>query len=392
MKPLSPHESERPPLRRAAPPRFQRFGLPVLAALGLFILPRAASANAGTPLIWAGILHLAFGNILIGIGEGLIISRLFAVPCKRTVPWMILANYISAWAGGLFLRGAIVDALPLDLNNGWQWFWIMVILAYLATLVLEWPFVAWCVRGRDGWLSQSLLGSVAAQSASYVLLFGWYWAASGTSLYTGMRVVKPSEIPLPEAVSVYYISGEDGDVYQRRLTGEGGRKICGLGAKGKNDRLLVRANASDSRRWDLVAYRENGAERDHRLVEIRPGLEIDCAPDWRVAHLNPPQYEGTWFNFGQVEPLGGARTSSWQFVTGFWPVEGLTARNQATGERLRFSYETPFGSWTIRNAVHLPTDKVLFQLGTDQICLFDPATRRVALLWHGQGPVPVIEK
>ena len=62
-----------------------------------------------------------------------------------------------------------------------------------------------------------------------------------------------------------------------------------------------------------------------------------------------------------------------------------------TGNRVRFSYETPFGAWTVRNAVHLPTDKVLFQLGDDQICGFDPVERRVALLWHGRGPVPVIE-
>ena len=63
-----------------------------------------------------------------------------------------------------------------------------------------------------------------------------------------------------------------------------------------------------------------------------------------------------------------------------------------TSESVRFSYETPFGAWTVRNAVHLPYDKVLFQLGDDQICAFDPVRRRVGLLWRGRGPVPVIGK
>ncbi len=46
----------------------------------------------------------------------------------------------------------------------------------------------------------------------------------------------------------------------------------------------------------------------------------------------------------------------------------------------------------IRNAVQLPSDKALFQLGENQICVFDPATRQVALLWRGRGPVAVMEK
>jgi hypothetical protein len=92
-----------------------------------------------------------------------------------------------------------------------------------------------------------------------------------------------------------------------------------------------------------------------------------------------------------VQALGSATNSQWEFWAGFWPMEGLGASQKATGKRLGFSYETPFGAWSVRNAVHLPNDKVLFQLGDDQICGFDPAQRRVALLWHGRGPVAVIE-
>lgn len=84
--------------------------------------------------------------------------------------------------------------------------------------------------------------------------------------------------------------------------------------------------------------------------------------------------------------------SPWKFWAGFWPIEGLKAENRTTGTNVHFSYETPSGARTVRNAVPLPSDKVLFQLGHDQICAFDPQSRKVALLWDGRGPVPVIEK
>ena len=44
--------------------------------LALTILPSMASANAGTPLMWASMLHLVFGNAIIGLIEGLILARL----------------------------------------------------------------------------------------------------------------------------------------------------------------------------------------------------------------------------------------------------------------------------------------------------------------------------
>ena len=70
----------------------------------------------------------------------------------------------------------------MDLTHGWQWFWIMVGVTYGLTLMLEWPFVAWGIRGAQGRLERSVQASLLVQSSSYILLFGWYWMASGTSL------------------------------------------------------------------------------------------------------------------------------------------------------------------------------------------------------------------
>lgn len=48
--------------------------------------------------------------------------------------------------------------------------------------------------------------------------------------------------------------------------------------------------------------------------------------------------------------------------------------------------ECPFVIWYSRNAVTLPHGQVVYQAG-EQIVLLDLATRRIALLAIGQGPV-----
>ncbi len=369
--------------------KMKRRVIPLLVVAGLLGFASPAWANAGTPLMWAGMLHLVAGNALIGLLEGALLGWLFGAPRGRAMSVMILANYISAWLGGLLIRGAIVDSLPMDLDNGWMWFWVMVAVTYGITLALEWPFVAWCFRETGDWLRRSLQSSLVVQSVSYVLLFGWYWAASGTSLYTRMDIVPVSELDLPEFVRVYYIRLADGSVCQRELAGSIEQKVFDLQSANKNDRLFARRNAADTNRWDLMARRETDDRRPPELVEVRTNLVGETAADLRMMEDGP---RGTWFSIGEAPRIGSATRSPWAFRAGFWPVEGLRGHQKATGERVHFSYETPFGAWTVRNAVHLPSDIVLFQLGDNQICSFDPATRRVALLWHGRGPVAVIEE
>lgn len=370
----------------------RRGALLYFIVVGLLALPLEASANAGTPLMWASLIHLAIGNALIGLLEGCLLTWWFGVPRAKAVALMIPANYASAWLGGVFIRGAIVKALPMDLTNGWLWFWIMVVVTYSLTLLLEFPFIAWALRSSQGWLKRAVRASLMVQSSSYILLFGWYWMASGMSLYTKMHVCAPEDLTLPKSVQVYFIASSDGAVYRRYLGGKDVQKIYELHSKDRNDRLFVRPCPVDSNRWDLIARMETGDRRDARFVAVSTNLNVQAAPDPRYFQRDRPEYDGTWLSFGDVPQLGSAAVSQWEFWAGFWPIEGLLASRKQVGDQLRFSYETPFGAWAVRNAVHLPTDKVLFQLGEDQICGFDPVERRVALLWHGRGPVAVIDK
>ena len=110
-----------------------------LLAVDLAFFPAIAYADAGTPLMWAGGLHLLFGNAIIGVAEGLILVLLFKLPARRCIAVMILANYFSAWVGGVFLISKISGARSLDLYNAWRWLWCMVVVTYVITLFLEGP-------------------------------------------------------------------------------------------------------------------------------------------------------------------------------------------------------------------------------------------------------------
>jgi hypothetical protein len=348
----------------------------------LCLIPLTASANAGTALMWAGMLHLMFGNALIGFFEGIVLARFFKVSYDRCVLVMILANYISSWGGGLFLSGAIASHLSLDLYNAWFWFWVMVGVTYVLTLILELPFIFFCLRKEQNRFKKSLWGNLLINSASYLLLFGWYWCASGKGLYRNVNVVQPSQMTMPANGIVFFISATNGNVRSLDLATQKSEEVFALKSTDKDNRLLVKPSKFDTNNWDIIEHSKS--------VLIRSNLNVVATMTWRDSKGNSDA--GTWSNFGEAPKLGAAENSDWTFRTGFWSVEGLRGKNSKTGEIIWASLETPFVSWIARSAIHLPGDYVVFQLGRDQICILETSTKKIALLSRGYGPVVILKK
>jgi hypothetical protein len=354
--------------------------------------PAFLFANAGTPLMWAGILHLLFGNLLIGIGEGVLLAMLFRgkVPVSRAIIVMVIANYFSAWVGA-FLVG-IAGSLPsLDLYNAWAWLWIMVGASYLATLLLEWPFVALCLRKLTGWFPKSILGTLATQSASYLFIFGWYWLASRNSLFTELTIVPPTQMNLPGNTRLYYISEEDGDVYGADLDGRETNKIHELGSTDTNDRLCVMKSSVTDGLWSLAAVLQTD---DFNQPQVKTVMaDFASISEAVLSRGDSKEFpDDTWMNFGEVPQLPSEYKNNWHYWTGFWPAQGMHCNNIKNGESFNCALETPFVKWVIRNATQLPTGQVVFQLGKEQICILDPDEKKIALLVKGRGPVVVIKE
>jgi hypothetical protein len=352
------------------------------------VLPGRAWADVGTPLMWAELGHLVLGNLLIGIGEGILLARLFRVAKGKAIGLMIAANYFSAWVGLVFVRGAIVRAVPMDLNNAWSWFWIMVGVAYLMTIVLEWPFVAGMMKGRARWARDAWKASLVVQTASYAVLLAGYLCVSRVTLFTNADVVAPQELALPSEVQVYYIGEDDGAVYQRGLIERAGQKVFELKSVDSNDRVVARQEGNG--RWDILAWVWAKETHEGKLVPILTSQTLTAVAVWKPISRDDTGYIGSYLNAGPAAVLGDNANAPWTYAAGFYFAAWLEAARKTTGERVLLEWETPFAFWAVRNVVRLPNGMALFQLGWDQICVFDAATRRVALLWHGRGLLPVI--
>ncbi len=349
-----------------------------LSAIVLAFSPAVAYADAGTPLMWASAFHLLLGNAVIGVAEGLILALLFRLKRGLCVAIMIAANYFSAWVGGVFLISAITACLKLDLYNAWRWLWCMVAITYFFTLFLEWPFVAFCLRNTKGWFRKSIWGSLIVQSISYVVLFGWYWAASGTSLYSDLAVVQPSAISLPKDAILYYMAESDSDVYARQLGHDETNKVCALPSLDGSDRLFLLESRVSAGHWDLIVGPEPRSEPpDPNPANTTVSAGLACC-------VAEPPRAGLWPG-GEV-PRFRADTSGWRFSFG-WMAGRLYGKNAEDGRTLDVSLDTPFLQWPVFCPTQLPSGQVIFELGWNQICILDPDERKVALLAKGRWPV-----
>ncbi len=292
---------------------------------------------------------------------------------------MIVANYFSAWLG-MFLVQELRAAWTVDIYNGLQVSLALVFLTYLLTLILEWPFIVYSFWRTQDWLRRSIKATLLIQTLSYLLLFGWYWSASGKTLYTDTTIVPAAEVSFPEGVQLFFISNDDGNVYQKSRGG-GETKIYDLKSPGGWNYLCIRTSEKGG---DLVAVQHDQSNLETAVV-ILPGI-LKSVPDTYMMATWPQR------RYGQAPRVGAAIHSPWRIHWDLYDTVGVTGENESAGENFRVAYGTPVMAWPVFGALHLPEEKVLFQFGMDQICLFDIATRKLAIIARGHGPVVLTDE
>lgn len=360
----------------------------------VIVLPATyAEANAGTPLMWAGSLYLLVGNAVIGLLEAMVLIFVFKTKQVQTCVLLVLANYLSAWSGAYLLdNGISLVIADVDLNSLSALFWTSILVTYLVTLLLEFPFVVATLKGKPERITKAIGATLVVQTLSYTLLTFGCLGVTNTSLYTQVQIVEPGQIQLSDQFILYYIADTDGYVYRRSLSSGDEVRISDLQSQSPNDRLLVLPSEGEGMRHDLYMRLESEPYRNAEVISILKSMEVTAAVS--SSDDDPMDDEntiyGNWFNFGPAPKLGEAESSQWSFRTGFWWGEGLSGHNEKTGRRVRIGMESPFARWAARNAIHLPGDLILLQFGENQICLFDPENEQIALMVKGRGPVVVI--
>jgi hypothetical protein len=334
--------------------------------------------------MWAGACHLVFGNFAIGVVEGLLISRLYKVRPGRALFWMIPANYFSMVAG-LFLFGSsyamrfgewYLGDVPLYRVGGLLI--IATMVSYVASILLEWVFVAaamWKVRHGVG---RTLLASVVAQTASYLILGALYYGITSLSLISVPTMTAGVLNKNPGAYA-YFIGSQDRCIYRMQLDGSE-RQQVGPAVDDTVWRQLELLPSEDGKSLDLCL-----TARDKTPQLVVPAVTPAYAGAFD-SQAGPKYYSG-----GPAVDLRAAGDRIWEVRTGFWAMEGLSAHNDTTNEWIHLALETPFLNWQSKFATILPGEQVVYEVG-EQVVLLDLPTRRMKFLARGSNPVVILAK
>ncbi len=352
----------------------------------LMVIPAAVWADAGTPLMWASMIHLVVGNAVLGCIEGLILAWVFGLKKAKTLSLMVVANYFSMLVGmgAITGLGSVIVGEYLGeqiLFYALAFVWCMLGVSFLLTIILELPF-CWIIMGeKENRFQLSFKASLIAQVVSYILLVPMYWLASGTSLLTQLEIVPPID---------FYVSGTPTRIYYLTRGGE----IHSINPDATHDQIV----------YSSLSASERGSLFFHRDIN-RPGWDLCTKPNrWSDEHkiivpnvLNhsprPKQMYGSYPDSGELEKNEAvslrSNGSPGNVFTGGWPIEGIRFGSERGGIGNWFAVDTPFLSWTTLSATVLPDGQVVFQLGP-QIVLLDLAQKKIGPIALGSSPVVVL--
>lgn len=358
--------------------------LPPLICLIALLWPALAQANAGTPLMWLSMLHLYLGNVFIALFELWLLQRFVRrdkLHDKRNFGLLLLANFLSAWVGyGVLQLLEPVRWVETDLHNALYFAWLALPLAWLFTVLLEWPFVWLALRDlRRSW-KQALRASFLIQTVSYLPLAWLYISASSVSLLTVPQQVDMARMNLPQGLVVYALSSDG----KRLLEWQDG-KLLKESPLPPNQcipqrRIMIGDEGLGLGMEGLGELRYDNGRREPCQLLIRRGLA------GRVATAEMPQ---GFMGFGPALRFPEVASSPYVFRAGFWAAEGLVVEDRGQWQRL--SLELPYMTqFYVRHVQHLPGDIALFQVGQDHLVLYDARSKQLALLGRGRYPLAVL--
>ena len=366
---------------------------PILAVALLTILAitPAASANVGSPLIWLGCFHLVFGNALIAFVEAAIVFRLLRISYGRAFLWLLAANYVSMLVGFVLLNLALEhgDQFIIEETNpirSARWFVAtMVGIAFVLTVLIEWPFVSRAARRSEGRHSftRTFLANLLAQLVSYLVLAYLYTGAFYT-FNIDITVVEADAIEgLPSDVAVYHLAPDRRSVHRIQLVNGDSEHLVTVPSGSGSAALLIEEGKAGE--WSI--WLDTGPDEDR--IRVDRGVIADIATKWEFdgsRDLNiAPSPDPTQAAFRP-------REQHEHYVFAYPLGVNVTVNDVETSEHVLGLYlGAPFMNWRAPSTVLINDRFLLIQL-EDQLHLIDIENRRIAYLAPGVWPVVVREQ
>jgi hypothetical protein len=323
---------------------------------------------------------LVLGNLVIGIGEGLLAARWFQLRKLRAVGIFILANYLSM-STGLFslasLGGHLKDHFPKEvLVYGEVLLISLGFLSWLLSVIIEWPFCLWAVRRLERRVRRATVLSLRIQTASYAILVPVYLYASTISLYTSGRTLPDTRFTANPKTELYYVAKETRDIWSIRLDGSDKRRVAEHAVPEQVGNLFLQSAGEKvelwAKDWKKTVKLLDDVPASPRVAKLSQSREGQYpALDLR------PQDERVW------------KVTSY-FGVGTWAIPGFAVEGTSNGRpnRYHLALETLFLWAWWSDVTVLPHDEAVAQLN-DVIVLVHLPSRRVGFLTEGESPVVV---
>jgi hypothetical protein len=316
----------------------------------------------------------------------MLLARLFGLHRIRTIVWVVAANYFSMMVGMRSMDWIRSQFGEVTLLNIKQYFILAIAAYFLLSVFLELPFFAAPLFRQRLWAIKAIAGSVIAQSLSYGLLVPYYWSASGLSLVTEVTVQRDVPYSNGGAFVVFYVDRETKELCRVRADGLDRRRVQQLDQSLAFPRLYLRESPDNSCKqlW-LVDEQRSSSMVNDRFA--RADAAATSQSDTKRTRADDAEL---WWSFGRAADLRPPIEREYDVETGYWPMEGLRIYD-SSGERIfQLALEAPFVAWHARCATVLPRGLVVYQL-EGQIVILELASRKIALLARGFGPVVVPE-
>jgi hypothetical protein len=340
----------------------------ILILLLLFtLLPQTLLANAGTALMWVPIMQLIFGNILIGIVEGIIISVIFRTKWIRSILIMIAGNYVSWLIGnGLIyvFQNTLIDSL-FKLDNVFALWILSLIILYLLTVLIELPFFRWAFTKNDRLWSRSWKLSLIINAVTYTIMIFIYLSASKYSFFADLKI---DQSILNNKIKFELFYTFKGDIYKGLIKQDiYGDKIYQIPNTIKYPYLKLKEDSINQSidlylvnyYGDTLLFQKSFVESDNKIYY-------------------PSIFEK--YNWTKAD-FRDTTNRDWKASAGGWAIEGITFRDNDTTIQ-NYGFEVPWMFWGIGN-VSILNDSEVICIINDRIIILNKDTKKVAFVTKG---------
>ena len=333
----------------------------------LILIPQLIFANAGTALMWVQIYHLIFGNLVLGLIEGVLLRFMFKADLKRASIIMILSNYTS-WIIGTILISLLQNTLidkTFDLEYVYPAWIVSLILLYFLTVFIETGFIYWIFK-KTIRFTRTILFSLAINTLTYIIMITFYLLSSGFNVFTDLEIDQSILNNRTEKHVFYLLNRSDKTVSKYSL-----------------DSQLIsnHIDFKSDNKYPILKLEPDTIDRKVRLaVDLRNGdmLIIDST----FCQFSDTTYYGVftknyWFNAMTDFRLLEDRT--WTAHGGDWAIQGL--RIKENNELIdKYAFEVPWMYWGISDVSILNNHELIFNIN-GRVVLLDIEAKKIAFLF-----------